>query len=273
MNMNRILTTLLFAGLALAAFSQDDEENANSIFREFYDGEVAYLMADSVNVRETADIKGKMLDRLPIGTKITIVEQSEWSLNLNGFSAPWYLVEYGTKKKGYVWGGKIAFTSFRSSGNTDYVIHFGPEKYEDGQMTYQLRVEKNHKELQRISVKGFGNPDKEHTCTNYGDRGLTTVDDVIYITGDAQYCADAGGSVVLFFSGGKLIEAKRLMVGADAPMFWSDELIFPADMEGKKDVILFHEEVGEVGDDNELHYETNQTTKWKWDGKSLVTTR
>lgn len=271
--MNRILTTLLFAAFAFAGFSQDEEENDNEIYRRLYTGEVAYLLADSVNVRATADIKGKTVDRLPIGTKVTILEESDVMLDLNGFSAPWYLVEYAPKKKGYVWGGKIAYASFRSSGNTDYVFHFGPEKYVDGITTYQIRVEKDRKELQRLSFEGFGTPTKEHVCTNFGDRGLLNVDDVIYVSADSQYCGDAGGSTAFFFSGGKLYEVKRLLVGFDAPVFWTDELIFPADMEGKKDVILFHEEVGEIGEDNEPHYETNKTTKWKWDGKSLVSAK
>lgn len=270
----KIFASLLLAlSFSTAAFCDTENEPY-----EFYVDQVVYVLGDSVNIRQEASTSAKTVAVVSIGTRVKILQKTEVQLNLNGFTMSWYKVEFNNKQKGYVWGGKLAKNSFRSSKNTDYIFHFGLEKMVEGRGTYQIRVEKNHKEVQRMSFEGFSGEQKPHEITNHGCRGLTTIDDVLYVDANAEFCGDGGGSIVFFWSGNKLYNIETLYDVADAPVFATDIFIFPADMEGKKGQILLHEEVGEYifsEDENNtdpptVSYEKNETTVFQWDGKKLV---
>lgn len=269
------LVTTLFILFAFNTIAFCDEEAEPF---EFYSDQIVYLLGDSVNVRKEASMDSKSVTKLPIGTRLRIIKKSDVQMNLNGFTMSWYLVEIKPRQQGYIWGGKFAWNSSRSSKNTDYIFHFGLEKVVDGITTYQIRVEKNHKEIQHLSFEGFGGLMKEHRFTNHSNRGLTNVDDVLCVDANGEFCGDEGGTIVFFWSGNVLQEIKRLSDFTDAPVFATETFIFPSDMEGKKDVILYHEEVGEYifsEDENSsesqtINYEKNEITTFRWDGKQLV---
>jgi len=269
-----ILFLLLFSGSALA---QDE-------IISYDPQQVVYVLGDSIHIRKEPNTKAESVVQVPVGTRLTIVKRSDETMNLNGFEMPWYLVQTENKKKCYIWGGKLAHYSFRSSKNPEIAFHFGLEKEIDGTATYQIRVEKNHKQLQVVTFEGFGSAMKRHTFTNYSNRGLTNVDDVIYVDGYSEACGDAGGSIVFFWSGNLLYNVRKLYDYVDVPVFSSETFIYPSDMEGKKDVIILHEEAGEYifkEDDNANHsyeaptidYSENKKTTYRWDGKQLVEKR
>lgn len=263
--------------LPLAVFSQEEEQEFFPV--NFEVNQTVYLLGDSIHVRQEPKSNAKSLTQLPIGTRLTILERSEETLSLNGFTMPWYKVQYGKNKKGYIWGGKFSMNSFRSNKDTDVIFHFGLEKVVGETAHYQIRVEKDHKEVQRISFEGFGGALKKHECTNLGSKGLSEIDDVIYVSGYGEYCGDGGGTVVLFWTKNKLYNVYRLSSFSDVPVFAYDTFIFPSDMDGKKDRILLKEEVGEhqfyeEGEDTrnkpDIIYEKNETTILRWDGNQLV---
>jgi hypothetical protein len=275
----------LLAGLLLAGslFSQDYE---NEIPYTFGTGETFYLLADSVNVRKTPELKGKLVTQLPIGTPVKILSQSREITELNNVRMYWYEVQFGGSKKGYVWGGKIAKTSFRSSSDHDLVFHFGIDRAqrpgwhgEDELAVYQIRSERNGKQQERIELDGFGYTMKSHTLTNYGNKGLQPIDDIFYFEGQAEACGDEAGAIVLFLVEGKMKQVKRLAYYADVPVFSYDYLYFPSDMEGKKDRIVFRHESGEwvesddPSDPGYTRYDEQETTVYKWDGEKLVPAR
>jgi hypothetical protein len=271
MKQSIILLFLLVTGFS---FAQDD-------IISFEPKQVVYVLGDSINIRKEPNTKAEAVVQVPIGTRLTIIKRSDATMDLNGFEMPWYLVQITPKQKGYIWGGKLAHYSFRSSKNPDIVFHFGLEKEIDGIATYQIRVEKNHKQLQHITFEGFGSAMKRHTFTNYGNRGLENVDDVIYVDGYSEACGDAGGAIVFFWSDGKLYNVRQLNDYSDVPVFSRETFLYPSDMEGRKDLIVLHEEDGEYifeEDDNaaaeykapDIQYSKNKKTAYRWDGKQLV---
>jgi hypothetical protein len=277
--MNRSILFLFFLALSPMGFSQETPEEIIT----FEPKETVYLLADSVNLREEPRMDAKLVAKLPIGTALTIIRKSDARLMLNGFEMPWYEVKVnGSKQKGFVWGGKIAMKSFRSTKNTDIVFHFGLEKEIEGTAWYQVRVEKNHKELQHIAFEGMGSAAKPHSFTNFSNRGLTNVDDVIYVDLFSEACGDAGGSIVFFWANGTLYNVRQLIDYSDVPVFETETFIYPSDMEGKKDVIILHEEEGEyIFEDEagttyaepEVNYSKDSLTTYRWDGKQLVKLR
>lgn len=269
-----IVLALLF--VSCLSFAQDYDANVPYTFEI---GETYYLVADSVNVRKSASTKGDLVTVLPLGTEVKILSQSKTITRLNNFNMYWYEVSFAGKK-GYIWGGKIAKTSFRSTKNPEIVFHFGldivkiVDEWEESH--YQIRVEQKGKQLQKLNLKGFGHAMKTHTLTNYGNRGLTNVDDVLYLEGYGEACGDEAGSVVLIHTNGKLTEATRLTNFADVPVFSHDILYFPSDMKGMRDCVVFFHESGEWIDTDEetgegyIQYDEQKKIVYKWDGSKLV---
>ena len=149
--------------------------------------------------------------------------------------------------------------------------------------TYQIRVEKDHKELQRLTFEGFGSAYKRHSFSNTSNRGLTNVDDVLYVDGYGEFCGDTGGAIVFFWSGGVLYNVRTLSDSFDAPYFASETFLYPSDMEGRKGLIVLHELEGHYPDEedeggntavpaveNEAVYTLDKKTTFRWDGKQLV---
>lgn len=271
--MFKIIFILFVLGLSKTAFCDTEKE-----VYSFYQNDIAYVIGDSVKLRSEANTTASVVKQLSIGTRLKVLKNTEIQQSINGFWMSWYEVELDKKTKGYIWGGKLAINSSRSNKNTDYIFHFGIEKVVDNEVVFQIRVEKNHKELQHLSFKGFGSPFKQHKFTNYANRGLSNVDDVLYLDGYGEACGDPGGAVVFFWTNNKLIEVKRLDDFFDAPVFSSERFIFPADMDGTKDKILFEEQIGEhvfPEDDPNITeqtivYEKNQKTAFVWNGTALV---
>jgi len=249
----------------------EDEEH---ILYSFYEGQTVYTLADSVHVRSAASSSAASLVRLPIGTKVTVIGVSETKTRLNGVLMPWYKVEYAKGKRGYLWGGKLAQTSFRSNGDNAYAFHFGVDKIVDEQTFFQVRVEKDDKEVQRLSFSGFGY--KPHSFSNKGNRGIPNIDDVLYVDANSEFCGDAGGAIVFFWSEGKLTLIRELPDAMDAPFFISNYFIFPSDMEGEKGRIILHEEEGEyIANEKDpsnmlINYTRNRETRFRWDGVQLI---
>jgi len=238
-----------------------------------------YLLADSVNIRKQPNAESAVVAKLPIGTKLTILDKSMTASNIKNIIMPWYLVSFNGKETGYVWGGKIAMTSFRSNRNPDIVFHFGMDKVEEEVSSFQIRVERSNRELQRLTFKGFSGYHKQHTCTNISNKGLSNVDDIIQVDGFAEACGEDAGSIVFFWSNNKLTYIEKLFDIGDGGLFDRHYFVYPADMEGRKDIIIKKEVEGEsVMDEtkqaswynNNVRYDKNISTNYKWDGSKLI---
>lgn len=276
--MKNIFFALLFllSGLPLAA-----QEYGDTLVL-FEKKQVVYLLGDSINVRKTPGTNGAVVTRLPIGTQVTILEKSREVSRINNILMPWYLVEFNGKQKGYIWGGKLALNSFRSNKNPDIAFHFGIDKRgneEGAYAEFQIRVEKDHKEIQRLSFEAFGTEYKRHVCSNISNKGLSGVDDILQVDGYGEFCGDDGGTLVFFWTGSELILVDRLSDYADGAYFGRQFFVYPSDMEGEKETVIKKTQVGEIlfeegqnvatWDSYNVEYEKNESLRLRWDGKKL----
>jgi len=244
--------------------------------------QVVYLLGDSINVRKTPGTNGAVVTRLPIGTRVTILEKSREASRINNILMPWYLVEFNGKQQGYIWGGKLALNSFRSNKNPDIAFHFGIDKKgneEGAYAEFQIRVEKDHKELQRLNFKAFGTEYKRHVCSNISNKGLSGVDDILQVDGYGESCGDNAGAMIFFWTGTELIYVDQLYDYVDGGYFGRQFFVYPSDMEGEKETVIKKEQVGEIvfeegqtyatWDSHNVVYEKNESTRLRWDGKKL----
>lgn len=262
--------------MLIAGSSKSQQADSLILFEK---QQTVYLMADSVNIRKEPTMESALVTKLPIGTKLLILDKSKFVSRINNIPMPWYLVQFNGNQKGYVWGGKIAINSVKSNKNPDIVFHFGMDKIEDKIATYQIRVEQLGKEIQRLTFKGFGGYLKQHTCTNISNKGLSNVDDIIQVDGFAEACGEEAGSIIFFWANNKLTFIERQYSVMDAPTFGKTYFIYPSDMLGKKDIIIKKEEEGDMLFDetqpntwysNSIKYDKNIATEYKWDGSKLI---
>lgn len=252
--MQRILLTSLFILFLLPLEAQ----------------QIAYLLADNVNVRSAPNTSASVVARLPIGTELE-TQGATGSLKIKGQELPWVKVAFeqdGRQMLGYLWQG------FISTGREELVdgayLVWGVEKVEDKEgwteVYYQYRVYQNGKELSKVTVSDAGGLDAYRDIKVFDGKGVPGVANVIEENYSAQYCAGAMGDVVLFWDGETLFHARTLYDGADAP-YWSDEtFIYPADSTelGTHLVLL-----SQSGDGEEETVETS-TSRYRWTGTKLV---
>lgn len=273
--MKRYMLLLFCLVPALYAAAQD---NGDTLVL-FEKKQTVYLLGDSINIRKTPGTDGAVMTRLPIGSPLVILDKSEVASRIGGLLMPWYLVSFNGSEQGYVWGGKIALNSFRSNKDPDIVFHFGISHHSGDIATFQIRVEKDHKELQRLRFKGLGTEYKRHTCINISNKGLNGVDDILQVDAYGEFCGDMAGSIVFFWTGTELLPAGRLYDLFDGPYFDREFFVYPSDMDGEKETVIYREQSGEIITDEEGYgnwsrynvvYEKNSSRRLYWNGRELV---
>ena len=143
--MKKLLILLLC--VPLIGFAQE-----HYISNEYFQEEsYQYLIADDVNIRLGPSTKTSIVANLPIGTRLKIIEKLKYRYTYNNISFPWYKVSFflnNRKKIGYVVGGFIAQDYHKDK---EIIFLSGLSKYyPDGEITYQIRVAKENKEIDKI---------------------------------------------------------------------------------------------------------------------------
>lgn len=267
------LLLLLFLITSQFLIAQEDA------YHQFEDNATCYLIADNVNVRESASSKGKVVANIPIGTEVKILKKADEVLKLNGFETNWYKVEFKAQDKiqsGYVWGGLIADGWVESTSDKSIKFMYAiasckieeKEYYTDYNIKIQLRACKNNKEIAKLEFDTRGDLNIWHQLENLGNKGLSNVKDVLFYSVSQQMCAGVNAYATVFWDGTKLIFVAEQTPGADAPVFSSDDFIYPSDEGGKKDRIFREEKSGESTDDGDV-LDIHKKVEYQWTGTEL----
>jgi hypothetical protein len=255
---------LLFLLLLLPLTVLGQDKNA---YTSFEIGSTQYLLGNDVNVRKTPASSGAVQTKLPIATEVKIMAE-EGSFAMNGFSAPWYKVEYkntqGKAEQGYVWGGLIAAGSAKSKTDPDLRFLYGLNKIQEedeGATTtgLQLRAAKYNKELAKIEFFGLGAVSTYSKLEVAPPQGLTGVKDILDVDFSDQFCGGAFGKVYLFWDGTKFHYAIGIRDFIDAPMVYTETLLFPSDEGGIKGKVRFvAESNAKVAESEDPNVDLNQ---------------
>lgn len=276
---NFVIITFLFCTfIPIYSFTQEDEETERrDTLQLFQKDEISYILFDSINIRETPSLQGKIVTKLQIGTQVTIKGKSTNCLYLNGVTIPWYKIEFGKNQEGYIWGGKLSLAAEKSAKNIKTLFLFGIEKGGSNHLFYTVKAIQNNKEVSSLTINGFTGILKDHTFELLSNKGLENIDDIINIHGYSQFCGDDSGQHVLFWAKEKLHYVELLHAGFDAPYFYSEAFIYPSEIEGEKGLILKHVCSGEYNDGFEddwgnpaIILSEDSYKKFKWNGTSLI---
>ncbi|MFK7795918.1 MAG: SH3 domain-containing protein [Aureispira sp.] len=276
---------LLLLMLVYPVWAQDEEPEPlhrvtnNSLVAAFEVGTTTYLLADRVNIRTTPSSKSAVVVNLPIGTALKILAETDNKLRLNGFRAPWYKVSFAAVEgvsTGYVWGGLLALGSFSSSKDKGVMFLYGLAdiKIKKGEeyprATIQIRACKKNKELSRIKIPSVGNRNIYHQFSNYGNRGVKNIEDVLEYSESQEFCGGENPTTVIFWDGKVLHHVTTLYYMGDPPVFAYRKLIYPTDAGGKASRIIVETVEGWYDEEKQEDViETHKKVAYVWGGREL----
>ena len=259
--MNKILL-ILFTLIINLCFSQE--------YHKYSENEEVFLFGNNVKLRKTPDSNSTTLKLLPIGAKVKIKKATSIMYEYNGFSSPWHLVDYkGTE--GYIVGGLISLKKHKSFYNSNAFFVYSLSKRPDTYLSFlNVRYVKNNKVDSQIKIELFGNGSFE--ILNFNNKGLENANDIIVVDNYSEACGIDGGKSYIIHNGRDLIHmANTSEIGDGGIYHYISYFTFPSDEGGRKGVIVYNQENGEMKDENTNWYiTTSQQRNLIWNGVKLI---
>lgn len=246
------LLLIITVFLSLETFSQD--YNPNLYYRKLsykIDKPIdAYLFGNNVRIRNEPSTTSSELTKLPINSKITILEKTELTYNINGFNANWVKISYNGLE-GYILDNFISLASEitehssllislkRKKGSTYVVLRY-----------YDFTTKEFNESEYRME---HGNVSFSF-CENIN---LKNIDHVLKVDYHSEACGMEGGKDLIFIQESNIIEIIQLSEASDSGVVWIKQDIEFPNAKNKLDnkTIIFHEETGKLIDESSNWYE------------------
>jgi len=233
-----------------------------------------YILGHDVALRSKPTSESSMKRSLPIATKLKLMAKSDSAEVKKGIKSHWYHVKSG-ELTGWIWGGLIAQTAFKSTKDPDLIFVGGyasstaRKENGSGGVYYQLRAVKHNNPIDKILIKSFGWD--FGGAFNLGSQGLTNVDDIITVHVPCHGgCGCSTGDVIVFWNNNQFYKVAELGGTPDAEYSEGVSFIYPQNMEGVKGQIVKYSSL--AGEENESHQLERFIIKeyYIWNGKALV---
>lgn len=265
----------------LSAFSQNSYFVFN--YGKFNESTDVLLLGDNVNIRNSPSLNSKVVANLPIAHPLTIIENSEEKLTLNGFKSAWYKVSFkhnGKMMNGYVWGGLISMCSFTLPNNDIFLYGINKNVKEKGYESVAKLV-RGGKIISSIKFRPIGgeffdNGDYGHSVGGQilTNKGFSNVKNIFSISFTYEACGFANGEIYLFWDGKKLTYGVEAITVSEAGVFHvTTNLIFPEDEKGISEKLIVIETVenfNEDKDEYELSEEKKEFYRWTNEGMNKI---
>jgi hypothetical protein len=252
----------------------------------FENGALVFLAADTVNIRSTPAMANNIIDNLPVGYQMTVMQKAAATSAWDGLTAPWYLVRYTTPagtRNGYVWGGflSIAALPIRYAGKSALVLIVIKGAGANGRVPVQAMVVSDARIVSGISFDAIGLLSAagtfEYTVSAElsGARGFNGISNVITLSFDYPACGFPFGAIVLLYDGKEIIYGTRAAGMIESGVFRStSRYIFPDEKEGLANSLVCVE-TGEKYDDARKKYVAASTKRviHVWEGKKFSNSR
>ncbi len=272
--LKKILLLSLYSICFIGLFAQ--EKSIDTEIRNYFDfkeGETVYLFGDNVNIRASPSVNAKVLETVPVNTPVTILtvlpEDTNPYLTLNGITAPWVKIQFGTKQTdGFIWAPLIAQYQIPTP---HYTYLFGVTKMEEGQLYAQLRAVKYGRLWEKKDFPVIGSIHHYTYGKIYGNRGLTEVDAILELGFGYDACGYTSGHLTFIINKDAIDYLGKSTNASDAGIVYNNtEFIFPNNEEaGQPHRIL---KKVETGDFDEIGNGTITTkiSVWQWQADKLI---
>ena len=255
---------LIIFGLLVVQLAYSQETKLLSSSFEFEPQKIYHLFGDQVKLRSGPGTDFEVIELLPIGIGVTVLEQSHHTKIFKGISSPWVKVKT-PDHEGYILGGLIALETV-VVGEDEYLASIIRENQGFAAQIRILRAQHSYEEMViKLPTDLFAIEGKK-------DLGIKGVSSALIVDFIAEACGVNGGGVYVFNTDEKLVKAFSYLMGSDAGAYSIEEkLIFPNDPEGREDKVLFKREVMELKDIESNWVETIHTEReLQWDGERFI---
>ncbi|MEO8932791.1 MAG: SH3 domain-containing protein, partial [Xanthomarina sp.] len=229
------------------------------LYKEFKNGETAYLFGDNVRLRENPSTDSESLKLLKIGDRIEIIEKTTLTNTFQGMESPWYKVTHN-KDVGYVLGGLISKSEVE---NNDLRCFINFEIMDDKPYII-TRVLPNSNSIYFENKSAYLGDNHAFCITLFDNRGVVGIHNIIYINYLPESCAANSGGYYLFFDNKNLHKAMDLTSRGEYGYSDTESLYFPMDDLGQENKIIYISEENSYVDtlSEEDHYIWNKTSKF-----------
>ncbi len=208
----------------------------------FQAGQQVYVFGNDVKLRTAPSAESKVLELLKIGEWVEIIEKTNFSWPYKGLDSPFYKVKYNDTT-GYILGGLLSLERKTLNGQHYYFAYA-----KEGERNFlNIRNVKDGDYIERkirLSNANF-------SIKTYDDKGIPGIEGMLYVDYLAEACGVDGGGIYLFAYNGVLSVVASLSQISDSGVFYhSERFIFPDDIGGLPEKILFKKERGEIYDES-----------------------
>jgi hypothetical protein len=245
------ITLILMLLLPFCAKAQEEFENP---YFEFSEGEELKLL-NATTLYQSPDLNAEIIDKIPLGTPIKIISKTENIYEKKGNKAPYYQISILNKKsekRGYVWAGDISLKVENYSKNqkisflfgVSRVVPFNEKENEQGELFIVCKIISSKKLLSQIEFKSIGLFDNYRILNVYDNKKLKGIKNILSFGYKNIFNSGIYGEQVFFWDGSEILPVRNIENIADPPCYYSEELIFPNDSNGKEGRILIQSNNG-----------------------------
>lgn len=276
-----LLMMFLLTGMLWA-----QEQECPFMYGEYKPESFVTLFGDKVNIRKEASTQAELVTQLSIGSQVSIVEKSEKTYTMGGYTTNWYKVNITGEQAnhtGYIWGGLLSMVTTdipRAEGGSDKLVYgftsWSKEKdfittiriIRDGKVLTSLDFEPISSGFHDAGVFGHG------VCIKIdGNHGFKGIKNVIRLEYIYEACGYENGEIFLLWDGVKLTYLAKASMVVEAGIFaYTYDLIFPDMPGGKPNTMQINQEFIETEWNDETEKITNHEItrkKFVWDGLSV----
>lgn len=265
-----LLILLLF--IPMEAWS---EESAVYHF-SFVEGSNTYIFGDSVRIRKSPEVaEENVIDTLPAGFPVKILQRTKNSMVMNGFSEYWCSIGYrknGKELTGYVWGGRLSVGHVKI-GRDLFMLGFKRYAEEDGfegecRLIHEGVIVSTLPVMLHFIPSGEADPFYGYSISLklHDNLGLAGLDRIVSINNDYGACGFPRGNIWIGFAAGKLYYLGIDSSVSEAGVFhYEEQMIFPSqDRTLKGEVRLVIENFEFDGKINDYRLTDRKEKRYLW---------
>lgn len=248
-------------------------------------GSRLYVSARMANLRAAPSATAVLVDSLPCGSKVTVVEAGNSPAAISGLEAPWLKVSYrkdNTDREAFIWLGLLAIDRFESD-RTQFL--YGIDRIVPGRKGDEYSTAVWHISVKALDSSGqlldkavFSVQDVDVAASAgkmLGSLGLRNAKDILRILFGGEACGIPTNYYYFAWTGRRLLPLPGKMEVSDAGVFYHTEtLLFPGEAGGQTDKLILLEEEGEEQEDkvdkdgNPVFKVRKSRRTYLWDGET-----
>ncbi len=246
----------------------------------------AFTLVSDANLREKAGADAATIQKLPIDTKLVILEVTKTVTKINGFEAPWCKVRLSNGKIGYLWGGALACARLYHEETYDpqpgetrhgvsYLVGVSSMKSKEGGIVLQMRSARDGKELSKIEFPTEGGLEFYITIeVKDMVETLKNVKEAIEVYTGYDACGFVSTRNLVFLNQDKLQHIMATTQSADGGIYFaSEDVLLPGEKGGIADHLVLVKDMQSFKEDKKNLVVDKQEYSiiiYKWNGTKLT---